>query len=675
MTPTEYNIDLVASLVGAILSLIIGISVAWTNPRKRQNRALLFFTTNTALWMLFRINTGLVTDWVTWLKLTMTMGAFIPFQLWNFLDSIQNPKDEFRQVIRRGITPFVVCVLLASLTTLNAFVSDESIPTQMVVGFAFWLHSGGLLLYYILLVVATVYAAKKLTGIARLELMLVLQGGAIAAFSVIVLMVVRQFSWFSIPGYWSIFIVVGVFIFWSIAITTHRIFEAKMLFRMMERRGLQLLLVCVIGWAVWSLVTLVFPLVLAYIVSVTIMLAFSGWSNQILDGAFSKKNRLRVARQAAFAVTTEKHTVVELEREFSSIICRWWNTEKAFIFTEKDGRIISESEDFALNCDRTAIEGVKRLGWASPERMGRERQSPESTSVSKLLQSNDIGLILYHKGYYMSVFVALGRKTTRFPYTYENVRELLEILAIIESAYSRCMLSEKVQRSERLATVGLIGAGIAHEIRNPLVSIKTFAHLLPLHYDAPTFRERFSRLIGEEVERIDQLTVKLLEMASPQVYNLEEVSISDIVGDAIDLVSTRSDVTEIEISTDFAENATLVQTDKNGAKQVMLNLLLNAIQAQERDVSERWVSVHTSRLASAEIEVRIADNGPGISDEDRSIAFEPFHSTKSTGFGLGMPICADILSGLGARISIDPIKINTGAVIRVVFPCPQPSSS
>lgn len=675
MTPTEYNLHIGIAMGGAILSLIIGISVAWTNPHKRQNRALLYCTAHTALWMLSRLYTGLATDWLMWLKLTMAMGAFIPFQLWNFLDSIQHPEDGFKRVLRRSIAPLLCCGLLASLTMFDAFVAGGSTPQQMNVGYAFWVHLGGLLLYYIWVVVATVYTAKKLRGIERLELTVVLQGGAMAAFLVIALLVVRQFSWFSVPEYLTILIVVGLFVFWSIAITTHRIFEAKMLFRMVERWGLQLLLVGGVGWGVWSLMNMVLPLGLAYVATVTILLVFNGWSSELLDGALTKRNQLRVARQAAFDVTAEKHVLAELEREFSNIICRWWNTEKASILTEKDGRIVSEADATVFSCDVTAIEGVKRLGWASPERMGREKRSAENSRVSNLLQEKDLGLILYHKGYYMSVFVALGRKTTRFPYTYENVRELFEILAIIESAYSRCMLSEKVQRSERLATVGLIGAGIAHEIRNPLVSIKTFAHLLPLHYDDPTFRERFSRLIGEEVERIDRLTVQLLEMASPQAFNLEEVSVADLVDDAIDLVSTRSDVTEIEISTDFAENATQVLTDKNGARQVLLNLILNGIQAQERDVTERWISIQTVRLESAEIEVMIADNGPGISDEARAVIFEPFHSTKSSGFGLGMPICADILSRMGARISLDPMKPNTGAVIRVIFPCPQPSSS
>ena len=79
----------------------------------------------------------------------------------------------------------------------------------------------------------------------------------------------------------------------------------------------------------------------------------------------------------------------------------------------------------------------------------------------------------------------------------------------------------KVQHAEQLATVGLLGASLAHEIRNPLVTIKTFVHLLPQHHQDPVFRDKFFKLIGDEVNRIDRLTEQLLDLASPRAYAAE----------------------------------------------------------------------------------------------------------------------------------------------------------
>jgi signal transduction histidine kinase len=105
----------------------------------------------------------------------------------------------------------------------------------------------------------------------------------------------------------------------------------------------------------------------------------------------------------------------------------------------------------------------------------------------------------------------------------------------------------------------------------------------------------------------------------------------------------------------------------------MLNLCFNAIQATESRDGERWVRVST-RNTSDGIEMAVEDSGPGIAAEIRPKLFQPFQTTKSTGFGLGLAICSDILNKLHATISVDPPVPGRGAAFRVVFPC-QPLSS
>ncbi len=112
-----------------------------------------------------------------------------------------------------------------------------------------------------------------------------------------------------------------------------------------------------------------------------------------------------------------------------------------------------------------------------------------------------------------------------------------------------------------------------------------------------------------------------------------------------------------------------VLTDASAAKQVLLNLCFNAIQAVEKQEGDRWVKVATRNIPNG-LEMVIADSGPGISEEIRPRLFQPFQSTKSSGFGLGLAICKDILAGLDASISVDPNIAGRGACFRVIFPCP-----
>ena len=244
----------------------------------------------------------------------------------------------------------------------------------------------------------------------------------------------------------------------------------------------------------------------------------------------------------------------------------------------------------------------------------------------------------------------------------------------MENALERAHFSIKVQHAEQLATVGLLGASLAHEIRNPLVSIKTFVQLLPTHHHDPKFRDKFFRLILDEVGRIDQLTEQLLDLASPRTYSAELIELHPLLRSSMDLVAAKASHKNVQFLTKFDASPDVAYTDASAAKQVMLNLCFNAIQAVEaHNPEEKWVQIST-RNTPVGIEMVVADSGPGISDEIRPRLFQPFQTTKSTGFGLGLAICSDILENLNAGITVDPAEPGRGATFRVIFPC-QPLSS
>jgi signal transduction histidine kinase len=249
----------------------------------------------------------------------------------------------------------------------------------------------------------------------------------------------------------------------------------------------------------------------------------------------------------------------------------------------------------------------------------------------------------------------------------------MELASIMESALERAHFSVKAQHAEQLATVGLLGAGLAHEIRNPLVTIKTFVQLLPEHHQDAVFREKFFRLIGDEVNRIDRLTEQLLDLASPRVYSAKMIELHPVLRTSLDLVAAKATDKEIQFLTDFQAAPDLAFTDPSAAKQVMLNLCFNAIQAIEACEGERWVKIST-RNTAAGLQMAVADSGPGIAAEISARLFQPFQTTKSSGFGLGLAICSDILANLSATISVDPPTAGHGATFRVTFPC-QPLSS
>jgi signal transduction histidine kinase len=321
-----------------------------------------------------------------------------------------------------------------------------------------------------------------------------------------------------------------------------------------------------------------------------------------------------------------------------------------------------------MSAESEPARALKRLRWATPERLARERASPEREALAQLIEKYALGVLVVSEGPTLTTFVGVGVPVSRRPFTYPHVTQLMELASIMESALERAHYSVKAQRAEQLATVGLLGASLAHEIRNPLVTIKTFVQLLPQHHHDPAFRDKFFKLIGDEVTRIDHLTEQLLDLASPRAYTAQLVELHPILRANLELVAAKAADKGIEFLTDFQASPDFALTDPSAAKQVLLNLCFNALQAVEGREGERWVKVSTRNVSDG-LEMTVEDSGPGIAPEIRPRLFQPFQTTKSSGFGLGLAICSDILAALNTTITVAPTVAGRGATFRIVFPC------
>ena len=344
----------------------------------------------------------------------------------------------------------------------------------------------------------------------------------------------------------------------------------------------------------------------------------------------------------------------------------WGHSEYALVMSGAKGPIKGGGLD--LPEDGTVMRAMHQLRWATPERLARERSTPDREELKEFLDEKGLGVLVIVEGPSLKALIGVGIAASRRPFTYPQVNQLQELASIIENALERAHFSVKAQRAEQLATVGLLGASLAHEIRNPLVSIKAFVQLLPNHYQDPVFREKFFHLIGDEVMRIDRLTEQLLDLASPRVYSAQMVELHTVLNSTLELVAAKATDKQIQFITDFQAKPDRIHTDASAAKQVLLNLCFNAIQALEARAGERWVRLSTRNLPN-QVEVTVEDSGPGIAPEIRPRLFQPFQSTKSSGFGLGLAICSDILTGLNATITVDPAVPGRGANFRITFPC------
>jgi PAS domain S-box-containing protein len=217
-----------------------------------------------------------------------------------------------------------------------------------------------------------------------------------------------------------------------------------------------------------------------------------------------------------------------------------------------------------------------------------------------------------------------------------------------------------LQKSEKLAMLGQMAAGIAHEIRNPLTSIKGFIQL----FRANHFKEEYADIVLAELDRINGIVGEFLVLAKPTVAVFVERDIKSLIKDVITLISTQSIMNNVQINVHFAEELPKISCEENQLKQVFLNLIKNAIEAMP---DGGRLEIHVREKEEGKISISIIDQGVGIPEDRISTLGEPFYTTKEKGTGLGLMTCYQIIEGHKGELLFRS-KVNEGTTAEVILP-------
>jgi len=256
--------------------------------------------------------------------------------------------------------------------------------------------------------------------------------------------------------------------------------------------------------------------------------------------------------------------------------------------------------------------------------------------------------------------IALGRKRNLDAF-YSQDLDLLGTLAAeasvaLENArlYDELKKSQDIiRRADRLSALGTLAAGIAHEVRNPLVSIQTFFQLAPDRLHDPEFFTTFLGMTANEVKRIADLITELLSFARSPNRSVGPVNLNESVERVATLLEPEARKHRLKMERKLAQPAPIVLADADQLKQVVINLLLNAIQATQPGgiVAVTTRSIQWGPTPAGEFEVK--DTGAGMAQEQIDHIFDPFFTTKDKGTGLGLAIVHQIVMEHGGSISVE----------------------
>jgi two-component system sensor histidine kinase HydH len=309
-----------------------------------------------------------------------------------------------------------------------------------------------------------------------------------------------------------------------------------------------------------------------------------------------------------------------------------------------------------LGIENSRIKDIKLSEFIDYSRLGVNRTLSTGTAI---LDKEINFKIDENKSIPLSFSVTpLTIQTGRWDGAVIQIRDLSEIKR----------LEALVRRSEKLAAVGELAGGIAHEIRNPLSSIRGFTQFLGRHFDPGSSEKECSNIAIKEIDRINNVVSDLIRFANPMETEPHSVDVNELINHTIRLTENDAVTKQIEVIASLDSDLPKIDLDEGLVKQAFLNILLNAIQAIGSDGTIEFRTAKTKD--GKNIKIILEDDGPGVSEDVKGRIFDPYFTTYESGTGLGLPIVHKIVENHQGNIQIvSPLPNGTsGCSVVIEFP-------
>lgn len=645
------------STVVIFFALTSSVLVLLSNYKRNVNRSFALGILLLGIWMGLRHLSGANPNEDSWFRACLSVGPLILAQFILCTGTISYgrsiPKEPALKLV------LFVTLMLAIIPWHSSFSANTNGRFQNGIGFYLYIIINPIC--YILTLIILTRRARHLSGISKIELQTLTYPSIFLGVAVCLLMIGRAIAPALLPRASSA-ILVAIFISWLIhAFSTHKVLDAQYTFRIAARFAAS----AIVAAAFTILLSLIFPEAMSNILTAALAGICALVINFLLPRnvriSFLSLPELDLHKDKIFEIIQTASDERDLIHKLSESFCTWAKASVHIRLLEEP-RAINDP----LQLDGVATTYLQKIKWATPERLKRGNSSNEAAALLSFMSKQTICAIAVSNGK-LPTIVALGRRLTGKPFTYPEIQQLLEFASLAELALIRARLSAQAVHADRLITIGILGASLAHEIRNPLFAIKAYAELLPSHYDRAEFRSEFAQMVNAEASRINDLLSDMMSLSRPRQKCISPTNVNAVIENTLELVSHKARCHEIFIKRSINASAVEIPTDGSFIRQVLLNLCINAIQVQSSTPHPRWIQVATT-TSERGFEITVSDNGPGIAPHLRPNLFGRFQTASPGGTGLGLCISKELVSNLGGTLDVDPSVPGSGATFRVILP-------
>lgn len=330
------------------------------------------------------------------------------------------------------------------------------------------------------------------------------------------------------------------------------------------------------------------------------------------------------------------------------------------VFIDSEGSIIKINPAACVMLGYEAEECLHHpyYNWIYPEDVNKDKDRMEKLKSGKTASLQLEKRLIHKQGDIRWVSCMLSTARSREGTTLGYVAHFTDITDMKKAAHQE---EERLIQSDKLSMAGQLAAGIAHEIRNPMTSIKGFVQLIR---SGAGRKDEYFDIISSEIERIELIVSELLFLAKPQSVKFERADIRQLLDQVITLLNTQAIIHNVEIITDFGEREANVEGDVNHLKQVFINFIKNAVESMPGG------GELTIRLEIGDddtVAIYFTDNGSGIPEAILSRLGEPFFTTKEKGNGLGFMISKKMIEDHKGQVHVSS-KLQEGTTIKVILP-------
>lgn len=655
-----------ALLAMAAPSLILGcgLIVLIANSNRKANKSIFCLSIHVSIWLTLRELCSIYSPNTFCFQICITTGSLILVHLAYASEVILTNSWKIRSWAFSLIS--ASCIIASSFPWLGSFARPAKIIISESYGGLYFAHLLILFISFLYFLFSTAHRISTLDNQIRNEIKALIYPASAVGITILILMLLRRYAPFPIPRFSSSILIISSCLWLSYSICKTPLFGAQEIFKSITRiAAITIPAAIALGTALsalWGTLPTQLKILMSCAISILaialLIKHILGRVSYIHSTEFSRRSKLR--RLLAQCVAEDAIRVALVDN-----IGKWTQSELTICSSPLDNEEVNHNSHFRP--EPLVFSALSKSSFITPETVQDQEPSELRDFLISYLRKYNLGALVASEGGMSSIIFALKNRPDSKPFTVRDAQQLCEYASLASLAFSRARLLSQVAHADRLITLGILGASIAHEIRNPLFAIKTFAELLPTHYDSPEFRLQFSKMVSEEVKRIDSLLSDMMSLGKPRELHFSPTPINAAVVDTITLLAQKIRSDEIEINRDLTARQDTIDTDAALIRQIILNLFLNAIQALHDFPGNRQIDLFTANTDQG-FEFAIRDSGPGIPPKDRKKLFVRFHTSKKDGTGLGLWLCRELVTSLGGSLDIDPFVKGEGATFRMILP-------